>query len=140
MRKFLPLNYQHPNSKKKKEPAQTIIMKPEALQETVNNEMVAYFDKIQWSYLVDEVAESESTSKEIFMNDLKLSMDKTTSDEVREAAESRIKTAVHQHGVWIGSGDLLTMKMFYVAKSLRYRYFFTYHQIFQYNIFIFPRL
>ena len=120
MRTFLPLNYEHPNSKKKKAPAETIILKPEALQETVNAEMVEYFEKIQWSFLVDEVAESDTTNKEMFMSDLRLTTDKNTEDEVRAAAESRIKTAVRQHGVWIGSGDLLTMSMFYVAKSLRY--------------------
>ena len=119
MTTFFPLNYQHPNSERNKQPAETIIVKPEPLQETVNSEMVEYFDKIQWNFLVDEVAESDTTDKEIFFADLKLTTDKSAEDNVREDAELRIKEAVHRHGVWVGSGDLLTMKMFYVAKSLR---------------------
>ena len=102
-----------------KKSAETIILKPEALQETKNNEMVEYLDKMQWSFLVDEVAEAATTDKETFMRDLKLSTSKTTTDEEREAAEARIKRDVRRHGVWVGSGDLLTVKMFYVAKSLR---------------------
>ena len=119
MKKYLLLNYKHVNSDKKKEPANTTIQKPEALQETVNAEMVEYLDKVQWRFLVDEVAEG-TENKEEFMLDLKLVKSNSTSDEIREAAEARIMKEVTQHGVWIGHGDLLTMKMFYVAKSLRY--------------------
>ena len=119
LRKHLPLNYNHPNSKKKKEPAYTIIEKPEALQETVNAEFVEYLDKVQWRFLVDEVAEGVE-NKEQYMLDLKHAKDHAITDEVREAAVKRIKEEVIRHGVWIGHGDLLTMKMFYVAKSLRY--------------------
>ena len=119
MRKHLPQNYHHPNSQKSKEPAYTIIEKPEPLQETVNKEFVEYLEKAQWKFLIDEVAEG-AQNKDHFMKDLKLITDHEITDEMREAAENRIKGEVKRHGVWIGHGNLLTMKMFYVAKSLRF--------------------
>ena len=118
MRKYLPLNYQHPNSNKEKNPADIIIQNPEGLQETVNAEMVQYLANVQMKFLVDEVAEG-AQNKDAFLADLKLATDQSTADDTREAAEIRIKNEVVHHGIWIGHGDLLTMKMFYVAKSLR---------------------
>ena len=88
------------------------------MQETVNSEMVQYLSDVQMKFLVDEVAEG-AENKKSFMDDLKLALDKDISDELRENAELRIKSEVTRHGSWIGHGDLLTMKMFYVAKSLR---------------------
>ena len=118
LRKYLPLHYKHKNSSNKKTPADLIIVKPEGLQETVNSEMVEYLDKVQMRFLVNEVAESLE-DKKAFLDDLEVIQDTETSDGVRQAAENRVKEAVLSHGVWIGHGDLLTMKMFYVAKSLR---------------------
>ena len=118
LRRFLPLNYTHPNSNKKKEPANILIQKPEGLQETVNAEMVEYLTDVQMKFLVDEVAEGALNKKE-FNDDLKLATNKDTPEELRVDAEDRIKREVIRHGVWIGHGDLLTMSMFYVAKSLR---------------------
>ena len=117
LRKFLPLVYDHPNSDKTNEPALVFIQKPEALQETVNAEMVEYLVQVQMKFLLDEVAEGAENKAE-FLKDMKLATDEE-GGEVREDAEERIKREVVQHGVWIGHGDLLTMKMFYVAKSLR---------------------
>ena len=81
--------------------------------------MVEYLDEIQRHFLDFEVAEGVQ-DKEAFVLDLKLARDKLATDEVGEAAEKRIMNEVIKHGVWIGHGDLLTMKMFYVAKSLRF--------------------
>ena len=119
LRKYLPLNYSHLNSNQNHEPANIMIQKPEGLQETVNAEMVEYLDNVQMKFLVDEVAQGAS-DKEEFLKDLKLVTNKDTPEELREDAEDRIKKEVLRHGVWIGHGDLLTMKMFYVAKCLRY--------------------
>ena len=95
-----------------------MIQKPEALQETVNSEMVEYLDKVQRQFLEVEVAES-AENKEEYLADVKLACNVNATYEIREAAENRIKNEVLKHGVWIGHGDLLTVKMFYVAKSLR---------------------
>ena len=119
LRKFLPLIYTHPNSHKKKEPSSILIQKPEGLQETVNAEMVQYLSDVQMKFLVEEVAEG-AVNKQGFMDDLNLVTSKDTPDQLREDAEERVKREVIQHGEWVGHGDLLTMKMFYVAKSLRY--------------------
>ena len=119
LRKFLPLQYTHPNSQKKKEPSTILIQKPEGLQETVNAEMVQYLSDVQMKFLVEEVAEG-AVNKNQFMDDLNLVTAKDTHDQLREEAEERIRKEVIHHGEWVGHGDLLTMKMFYVAKSLRY--------------------
>ena len=119
LRKFLPLNYVHPNSGKKEEPANIMIQKPEPLQETVNAEFVEYLDKVQRNYLEKEVAESVK-DKDKYFRDLKTAYDVNENEEVREAAIDRLKVESVRHGVWIGHGDLLTMSMFYVALSLRF--------------------
>ena len=46
--------------------------------------MVEYFDKMQWNFQVDEVAEAKTTDKVIFLADLKLTTDKEAKDDVRE--------------------------------------------------------
>ena len=66
-----------------------------------------------------EVAEG-AINKIDYLDDIKIIQDKDVSTKVREEAEDRVKREVKRHGSWIGHGDLLTMKMFYVAKSLRY--------------------
>ena len=121
LHKYLPLCYDHPNSGVKKEAANIIIQKPEALQETVNAEFVEYLDKVQRNYLEKEVAESVE-DKEAYFIDLKTAYNVNAQDEVREAAIDRLMEESVRHGVWIGGGDLLTVKMFYVALSLRYTF------------------
>ena len=118
LRKYLPLQYAHPNSSKKKEPANIIIGKPEPLQETVNAEFVEYLDKVQRNYLEKQVSESVENQEEYF-RDLKVAYDIDSELEAREAAINRLEKESIRHGVWVGGGDLLTMKMFYVALSLR---------------------
>ena len=118
LRKYLPLQYAHPNSSKKKEPANIIIGKPEPLQETVNAEFVEYLDKVQRNYLEKQVSESVENQEEYF-RDLKVAYDVDSELEAREAAINRLEKESIRHGVWVGGGDLLTMKMFYVALSLR---------------------
>ena len=118
LRKYLPLRYAHPNSTKKEEPANIIIGKPEPLQETVNAEFVEYLDKVQRNYLENQVSESVENQEEYF-RDLRAAYDVNADLEVREAAIERLEKESIRHGVWVGGGDLLTMKMFYVALSLR---------------------
>ena len=117
LRKYLPLQYAHPNSSKKKEPANIIIGKPEPLQETVNAEFVEYLDKVQRNYLEKQVSESVENQEEYF-RDLKVAYDVDSELEAREAAINRLEKESIRHGVWVGGGHLLTMKMFYVALSL----------------------
>ena len=114
---FLPLHYKHQNSELPKQPANIMIMKLEGLQETVNSEMVEYLDKIQMEFLL-EVAEGAPNKIE-YLEDIKVIQDKDVSSKDREEAEERVKKEVKKHGSWIGHGDLLTVKMFYTAKSLR---------------------
>ena len=80
--------------------------------------MVEYMDVLQRRFLEVEVAESVEKREE-YLDDVKLAYNAKASMIEREAAIDRIKKEVLQHGVWIGHGDLLTMKMFYTAKSLR---------------------
>ena len=117
LRHCLPLHYKHQNSDIPKHPANIMIMKLEGLQETVNAEMVEYLDNIQMEFLL-EVAEGAHNKHE-YLDDITIIQDKDVSVTVREQAEDRVKREVRRHGSWIGHGDLLTMKMFYVAKSLR---------------------
>ena len=119
LRKYCPLKYAHPNSNKKPIAANIIIQKPEPLQETVNAEFVEYLDKVQKNYLEKEVSESVKNKEEYF-KDLRLAYDVNADLEIREAAIARLEMEAIRHGVWVGSGDLLTMKMFYVAVSLRF--------------------
>ena len=49
---------------------------------------------------------------------LSLLEDPNVADDVREGAEKRVMEAVIQFGVWIGHGDLLTVKMVQEAKLL----------------------
>ena len=119
LRKYFPLKYAHPNSNKKPLAANIIIQKPEPLRETVNAEFVEYLDKVQRNYLEKEVSESVENKEEYF-KDLRLAYDVNAELEIREAAIARLEVEAIRHGVWVGSGDLLTMKMFYVALSLRF--------------------
>ena len=116
--KHLPLHYKHQNSDVPKKPANIMVMKLEGLQETVNSEMVMYLDILQRKFLHQEVAASVQNKSE-YLEDLKLVEDKLVSVRVREQAEQRVRREVLRHGVWVGHGDLLTVKMFYTAKSLR---------------------
>ena len=75
---------------------------------------------MQRKYLLDGVA-AGALNKNEYLEDIKIIRDKDVSVRLREEAEERVKKEVIRHGVWVGHGDLLTMKMFYVAKSLRLR-------------------
>ena len=78
---------------------------------------VEFFTKLQLDFLENEVAESVDNRDE-YESDLKLIFAEQTSDSVRIEAEIRVHSAVKAHGYWIGTGDLLTMEKFYVAKAL----------------------
>ena len=108
LRKYLPLHYAHPNSSKKKEPANIIIGKPEPLQETVNAEFVEYLDKVQRNYLEKQVSESVENQEEYF-RDLKVAYDVDSELEAREAAINRLEKESIRHGVWVGGGGVSTI-------------------------------
>ena len=118
MKQYLPLHYKHQNSNLPNQPANILIMKLEGLQETVNSEMVQYLDILQRKFLHEEVAAGVEDKSE-YIKDLKTIEDRDASDTVRKEAEDRVKKEVLRHGSWIGHEDLLTVKMFYIAKSLR---------------------
>ena len=80
--------------------------------------MVQYLDILQRRFLHEEVAASVQNRAE-YREDLKVIENKEVTAHEREQAEHRVKQEVLRHGAWIGHGDLLTYKMFYVAKSLR---------------------
>ena len=84
----------------------------------MNAEFVEYLDKVQRDYLEKEVAESVKDKNE-YLEALKSAYDVNEKTEVREAAIGLLKVESVRHGHWIDGGDLLTMKMFYVALSLR---------------------
>ena len=118
LKEHLPLHHEHQNSEVPNEPANIMIMKLEGLQETVNSEMVEYLDILQRRFLHEEVAAGMDDISG-YREDLKLIEDKEVSIKEREDAENRVKQEVLRHGSWVGHGDLLTVKMFYTAKSLR---------------------
>ena len=123
--KHLPTHYQHITSHLPKAPAITIIKSTAYCQETKNSEWVEWCYGEQWEFLlsVSEAVEDKAG----FVADIMLEKAAMESDsleteeevEAREAAEARTKQSVKWFGVWIGHGDALTFKMFWMsAKAL----------------------
>ena len=114
--KFLPSHHKHSTSEKNLVPAVSFILKPYALQETKNPDTIKLLIRIQRKFL-ESVARSKNNDPAFMALILKLE-DLTISNEEREAAEATVMEAVLQYGVWIGHGDLLTVKMVMEAKML----------------------
>ena len=114
--KYIPAHHKHFNSDKKLVPALTFIMKPYAYQETKNPDTIKLLIKLQRQYL-SAVAKSRNDDPS-FLKLLNLLEDLDASEVEREAAEEDVKKACLEFGEWLGSGDLLTVKMVLEATML----------------------
>ena len=114
--KYIPAHHKHSNSDKKLTPALTFIMKPYAYQETKNPDTIKLLVKLQRQYL-SAVAKSRKDDPS-FLKQLNLLKDLDASEDEREAAEEVVKQACLEFGEWLGSGDLLTVKMVLEAMML----------------------
>ena len=114
--KFIPRHHHHENSEKKVVPAITFIVKPYPYQETQNSDTIKLLVRLQRKFL-KSVAKSRGDDPE-FLRLLVIIEDENISDLERELAEKLVMEAVLEHGVWIGHGDLLTVKMVLEAKKL----------------------
>ena len=72
--------------------------------------------RVQREYL-RRVAKSLGDDPE-FLRKLSVIEDPDVAEDVREEAEKEVMAAVEKFGVWIGHGDLLTVKMVQEARSL----------------------
>ena len=114
--KFLTPHHEHENSSKELTPAVTFIIKPYPYTETKNADTIKMAVRIQRQFL-KSVAKFKDDDP-AFHRLLAMLEDPDLSNEEREAAEKRVMEAVEEYGVWIGHGDLLTVKMFLEAKML----------------------
>ena len=114
--KYLPNHHKHQNSDKELVPAISFILKPYPYQETKNPDTIKLLIRIQRQFL-QCVAKARGADPH-FLRLLDILEDEEVSDEVREAAEQEVMEAVLAFGVWVGHGDLLTVKMVQEAKLL----------------------
>ena len=114
--KYLPNHHKHHNSDKELVPAISFILKPYPYQETKNPDTIKLLLRIQRQFLQCVAKAKENDSD--FLKLLVLLEDEEASEEVREAAEEEVMEAVLAFGVWVGHGDLLTVKMVQEAKLL----------------------
>ena len=80
-----------------------------ACNETSHSDMVRLGYQVQSEYL--EVVANYKEGDPVFLADLKLLEDVDADDEVREAAEARVRAAVEEYGCWVGYGDQLTWQV-----------------------------
>ena len=106
---FLPAHHNHSNAHLKPTPAITFILKPYPYQETKNPDMIKLMIRIQRQFLY-AVAKSMDDEEE-FIAKLKVLENPDVEIETREKVEKEVKDEVLRFGVWIGAGDLLTVKM-----------------------------
>ena len=116
LKKYLPSHHLHKNSAVKPTPAITFILKPYPYQETKNPDMIKLMIRIQRQFLL-AVSKTVDNEQE-FLLKLKLLEDADAPIEVREDTEREVKEIVLKFGVWIGAGDLLTVKMVQEAVML----------------------
>ena len=114
--KYLPAHHKHQNSAKKLVPAISFIVKPYPYQETKNPDTIKLLLRIQRQFLRC-VAKSKGDNLSFLLLLAKLE-DAEAPDDEREAAEGHVMAAVIDFGVWVGHGDLLTVKMVLEAKML----------------------
>ena len=114
--KFLPAHHHHQNSSKKLVPALSFIVKPYPYQETKNPDTIKLLIRIQRQFL-KSVSKSKGDDPD-FLQLLIILEDTDAPVEKREAAELLVMEAVLIFGVWVGHGDLLTVKMVQEAKML----------------------
>ena len=113
----LPNHYNHPNSNTSTNKALLHVDKPMYLQETKNSDMFKIMESLQLEYL-NLVAE-QAEDKEKYLEDLKIILSVESGNDVREAAENRIKKEVLKAGELICHGDQLTNERFESCKRLK---------------------
>ena len=113
----LPAHHTHKNSHLKPTPAITFILKPYPYTETKNPDMIKLLVRLQRMFL-HSVAKALGSDPD-FLEKLQLLEDPDVENDLREDAEESVKKVVLKFGVWIGSGDLLTVKMVQEATMLR---------------------
>ena len=127
LKRFLPHAHKHGRSHEVKVQSEIFIPPPDYLNEADNAEFFEFCMKKEAEFL-DAVAESVEY-KEEFMKDLDLVKCKKVIEsgileseedvKARESAESRVLDKVKQFGHWIGFGDALTFKQFWLgAKAI----------------------
>ena len=112
----LPAHHNHKKSHLKPTPALTFIVKPYPYQETKNPDVIKLLIRIQ-RQLILSVAKSLGSNPD-FLEKIRLLEDVDAEEAERVAAEKVVMEEVLKFGVWIGSGDLLTVKMIQEAKML----------------------
>ena len=116
LKDHLPAHHTHKYSHVKRTPAITFIVKPYPYQETKNPDMIKLLIRIQ-RQLLNSVAKAFGNEPG-FLEKLKMLEDPDVANDVRVKAEEEVLEKVKIFGVWIGSGDLLTVKMVQEAKML----------------------
>ena len=106
---YLPAHHNHQNAHLKPTPAITFILKPYPYQETKNPDMIKLLIRIQRQFL-QAVAKTMENDPD-FIAKHRLLEDPDADSEVRESAEKDVMEVVLKFGIWIGAGDLLTVKM-----------------------------
>ena len=91
--------------------------KPQYLQETKNTDIVRIVEQEQLDYL--RLVGEQACDKPAFLIDLDIIRDCEGLEEVRTAAEERMREACKCYGEYIGHGDLLSCDRFFIAKRLR---------------------
>ena len=112
----LPAHHQHKKSHLKPTPALTFILKPYPYQETKNPDMIKLLVRIQRQFILS-VAKAQGNQPD-FLKLIQLLEDADADEEERLEAEKVVMEEVLKFGVWIGSGDLLTVKMIQEARML----------------------
>ena len=123
LKKFMPPFHKHSGNEGNKVPSEVFIPPPDYLNETDNSEFFQFCLKKQAEFL-DAVAESVE-DKDAFLFDLGLVkctkvvetgiLESDTEVLAREDAEKRVDKEVERFGRWIGYGDALTFKMFWLG-------------------------
>ena len=117
LKKVFPKHYEHPNSGTSSRKSTIFVQKPLNFSENANNEMIAIMEILQSKYL--HLVGEQSKDKETFFKDLKSIYSVDLDEDVREAAEMRIKEEVKSAGELICHGDLLTDVRFETCKRMR---------------------
>ena len=112
----LPAHHHHKKSHLKPTPALTFIVKPYPYQETKNPDVIKLLIRIQRKFILS-VAKAQGNRPD-FLEKIRLLEDVDAEEAERKEAEQVVMEEVLKFGVWIGSGDLLTVKMIQEATML----------------------
>ena len=112
-----PVHYNHPNSNTSAMKSLIFTQKPLNLSENSNRDMLLILDILQKQYL--NAASQRASDPTAFKRDIKIIYSKDVTQDIREAAEQRIKVEIKKAGVAILHGDLLTDVRFETCKRLK---------------------